>query len=481
MTERRLDRWFWAGGIAVSGGVAVQAWLSRAFIYGEGHAARPIVPFVVVFLLTGAAYAIAVFAGAKISSAPSRRASVALWGLALLPRLLFVGSNPIQEDDFYRYLWDGAAVLAGVNPYRYAPEEVRRATVEDADPALARLARARTSSPDAGRTFERLNHPNLSTIYPPVSAAVFAISQWLAPWSLTGLRLVLLVFDVGTVALLWRLLGRLGLPRRAWVAYAWCPLVVLSIANTAHGDSIPAFFVTLCLAALIEARPLLAAAALACAALAKLYPLALAPLLFARLARTGRSQLLGGIAVFMLVAAAFGAAIGFPTSLARSGFLAYAKHWVSNGGLFALVASITGDGAARLVCAAAAFGVVAWMTDRVRRADAPAAIVRGFAVVVAAVFCLSPTQFPWYYVWAIPFLCFFPSAPWVLLSGLLGLYYMGFWIEYNLDPISAPLGAAARRWLLVAEYLPFYIWILIDAYRSSSTPSPWAIRFTKLK
>jgi hypothetical protein len=467
MAKRRLAIAFWAAGIAVSGGVAAQAWLSRSFIYGEGHRARPILVFVAVFLASSAAYATSVFASRTLAAPLSRPKVMALWGLALFSRVFFLGSNPIQEDDFYRYLWDGNTVLAGVHPYRYAPEEVQGAAPGDSDAALLRLARERTRSAEARRTFERVNHPQLSTIYPPVSLAVFAISQWLAPWSLTGLRLVFMAFDSGTMVLLWRLLRRLGLPPGAWVAYAWCPLVSLSIVNTAHGDAVPVFFLVLSLSALFEARPLLASAAFSCAALAKLYPFALAPLFFARLARGGRKLAMEGLAVFALTAAAFCAAIGVPATNERSGLLNYAERWHNNGGLFSLFEAMIGGGAARLVSAVGALGAVAYATLRARRAEAPEAILRGFAFVLAAIFCLSPCQFPWYYVWLIPFLCFFPSAPWVLLCGLLGLYYLDFWIEYNLDPVSEPLGAAARRSVLLAEYLPFYVWLLVGAYRSS--------------
>ena len=35
---------------------------------------------------------------------------------------MFVGSTPIYEDDWNRYLWDGAVTVEGYNPYEYAPE-----------------------------------------------------------------------------------------------------------------------------------------------------------------------------------------------------------------------------------------------------------------------------------------------------------------------------------------------------------------------
>ena len=43
--------------------------------------------------------------------------------------------------------------------------------------------------------------------------------------------------------------------------------------------------------------------------------------------------------------------------------------------------------------------------------------------MTGAVLLFSPTLFPWYLVWIIPFLCFFPNPAWLLLSGLSVLSY----------------------------------------------------------
>ena len=40
---------------------------------------------------------------------------------SILFRLTLLVSAPIQEIDFYRYLWDGRVLWHGLNPYRFAP------------------------------------------------------------------------------------------------------------------------------------------------------------------------------------------------------------------------------------------------------------------------------------------------------------------------------------------------------------------------
>lgn len=457
--ERRT---FWLCGILLCAGIGAEAVLSRSFVYGEGHEARPLPLFMATHLGVSALYACAVWLASRQTSPPSRRSAAALWAMALAPRIFFMDSNPIQEDDFYRYLWDGNVVLAGVNPYNHAPAELADLSGENASPAQQRLLALRDGSPEARRTFDRINHPQYSTVYPPALVGVFALSQVVAPWNLLGLRCAWLVFDAGILIFLWRLLPHLGVPRRLWVAYAWCPLVIKETVNAVHADVVPTFFVIACLYAAATARPLWASAALGAAVLSKLFPLALLPLWGAWLLRGGFRRLATGGAVFVATVAVIGSAAGWPTLTAHSGFLAYAREWWANSALFAALETGWGDRAARGV---AAFGVLAaslWQAFRLRPCDGVASLAWGFFVVTAAIFCLSPAQFPWYFVWVVPFLCLFPSAPWTLLSGLLTLYYANFWILYNVGSLHEGPGGRLWRTVLVIEHLPF---LLFMAYR----------------
>ncbi|CCQ90136.1 hypothetical protein NITGR_250049 [Nitrospina gracilis 3/211] len=66
------------------------------------------------------------------------------------------------------------------------------------------------------------------------------------------------------------------------------------------------------------------------------------------------------------------------------------------------------------------------------------------------VFLLSPVQNPWYLIWVVPYLCFFPWRSWVLLTGLLGFYYLDFYFEYqDMKPLIP--------WIVWIEFTPFYL------------------------
>jgi hypothetical protein len=49
--------------------------------------------------------------------------------------------------------------------------------------------------------------------------------------------------------------------------------------------------------------------------------------------------------------------------------------------------------------------------------------------IVAFAFLLSPTQFPWYYTWLLPLLTIKPRFSLLLLTALLPMYYLRFYLK----------------------------------------------------
>lgn len=147
-------------------------------------------------------------------------------GLAM--RLTWFGAQPPLEDDFCRYLWDGAVVAAGFNPYAFSPEQVAQGA--SMPPALVELAAASRS------TLGRVNFPEYTSIYPAFAQLAFAAAHRLAPWSVDGLRFIFLLADVATLGAILALLSDLGRSRMLAALY-WCnPLVVLASAEALRPD-----------------------------------------------------------------------------------------------------------------------------------------------------------------------------------------------------------------------------------------------------
>lgn len=228
----------------------VIAWLSRQFIFGEAFEQRPIVPILILF-----AVAFVLSLRAAVVAVRLRIGRIFWWailGPAILFRLTLLLSEPIQEIDIYRYLWDGAVLGEGISPFRFAPSEVL--TANDADELsedLARLVAVRDRSPALRETLARIHYGELPTIYPPVSQLVFAAVSRLTPADatlaqrVTAMKLAIVLFDLVTIAVLCRLL-LVARRHPGWcVAYAWCPLVMKEFANSGHLDSIAVCLATL--------------------------------------------------------------------------------------------------------------------------------------------------------------------------------------------------------------------------------------------
>lgn len=175
-------------------------------------------------------------------------------GGALLFRFILLWSNPIQEADFYRYLWDGKSVAAGVDPYTWPPLAVWNAVGSpESRPDLQRLVQLRDSSAAATTILGRVHFAELTTIYPPVSQAVFAAAalstdpQAELSTHVVMLKIWLLAFDLAALGLLIRLLRQTGRPESWSLIYGWCPLVLKECANSAHADCIAVALVLLAL------------------------------------------------------------------------------------------------------------------------------------------------------------------------------------------------------------------------------------------
>jgi hypothetical protein len=329
---------------------------------------------------------------APLSGAPPR--FTPLWiviGVALLARLSLIPSEPTLSEDLYRYVWDGRLVARGVNPYVHAPE----------DPSLA---------PFHDHLLERLNHPEVPTIYPPAAELFFGAVARIEP-SPRAFKLAMLPLEAALWIALLFLLGRRGLAGERLLLFAWNPLVVIESYGSGHLDLMTAAFLVLALAMSEAKRAASAGVALAVAILTKYTPLLLVPYLL----RKRAVALLG-------VAAAVAALLYIPFVDAGAslwtGLATYAAHWEFNGSLYAILraAGATEKGS-RLILAAVLAVAALWISLRSRSAT-------GAALGLYTAYLLaSPTVYPWYLVPVAALLPLHPNAGLLAFSGLAALSY----------------------------------------------------------
>lgn len=241
-------------GIASTVGYYIIASVSSLFELDNPGVSRPILPVLGLFAVLFCIYLFAMLLIAKNESlqTESPKLIFILFTFGLLFRVLFIFSEPIQEVDIYRYIWDGQVVAAGHNPYEFPPQAILHPEIETG-----------VDLPDTEGLTEvaqNIHFANLSTPYPPVSQAVFTFTAWITPDSasardyLLPMKTVLVLFDIGIAFAILFLLKLTAKPLSLFVAYWWCPLAVKEIANSGHLDSIAIFFCIMSLALLAKSR-----------------------------------------------------------------------------------------------------------------------------------------------------------------------------------------------------------------------------------
>jgi hypothetical protein len=391
---------------------------------------------------------------------------IVITGLAA--RLLLFTSEPILEDDYQRYLWDGAVTAAGNNPYAVAPQDARRLSEQS---ALGRLAG------EAGVVIARINHPDLKTIYPPVAQGAFALANFVSPFSLASWRAVLLAFDLATLVLILLLLRETGRSPLWSTLYWWNPLVIKELFNSAHMDAVLFPFMLAALLFTIRKRNQLASASLAFAAGAKIWPILLLPLILRSLISQPRK-----FAAALLIVGGFGALWATPILLGSldSGFgtAAYVANWQTNSAVFPAlesgavallavfgVSDVMGVPITRTIIAptiiALALGGLA-LALSLKPLDSADDLIGRAGVLVAALVLLSPAQFPWYATWFAPFLAFRPWFGFLVLTATAPLYYT-YYMSFYFAALGEP--EAYKRYIVWIIWVPVWAALVLEAVR----------------
>jgi hypothetical protein len=382
--------------------------------------------FTAFYVLAGAGFALLATAA---TSLPLRGALVA----AVLLRLILLPMTPSLSDDYHRYVWDGRVQLAGVNPYKHRP-------FDDALDDVRSVGR------------DRVNHPELRTIYPPLTQAVFAgvavVSRILGQddamtpgTEVVLFKLVFGAFDLATAGAVW-LLAAARLRRRAIVLYLLCPAVILPTWESAHAEAAAVFFCVLAAAQLVRRRDAWAGVALGIAAALKVTPLALlVPALLG--GRASPARLLAGFLPaflipylpYVLTGGAFG-------SLFESG-----STWTGGSLLFRLLGAATTPEAARWLALAVFAGGALWIARRLRGRDRTA---EAFAWTFTLLVLCLPVVHAWY--WLAPLALGLAAGLWLpLLIGMLAPP-----VEYLPHAVSAVRAQAMSEayWVLPAGRAP---------------------------
>jgi hypothetical protein len=304
----------------------------------------------------------------------------------------------------------------------------------------------------------RINNKAVPSPYPPLAQLGGLLGALLTPASPLGVKLIATAADLATIGALLRLLAAAGRPAGRVLVYAWHPLVVLAFSHSGHNDALMVAPLVLALALAARGRRWTPAPLLALAALAKVLPLLVLPLLPRRLS-PGPTLLLGATVAaawlpFLLLG---GGAIG--------SIVTYLSAWADNDSLHALLRLGLGEAGAKAVSLALLVGGVALLALHPHLRGRPlwwqVYVVFGGAIVLAS------TVHAWYLTWLLPPLAVhleatdgrpwlgpLPALGWLLFSGLVALTYLTY------DTHQWQL------WISVAEYAPLYGLLAAGAMRA---------------
>lgn len=397
-----------------------------------------------------APYLLLFLAGAAISLLAARILSVSGGFLLLAGALLratLLAREPALSDDVFRYLWDGRVSAAGLSPYAFAP----------GDPAVSGLAPELAS---------KVAHRDIVTVYPPVAQAAFRVfgSRQLLAW-----KAFAAAADLSVVAILWNS----GWPGAGFAAalYAFHPLPVTEAAGEGHLDSVGVALLLASLAYLARGRRGFAGIAFAMSVLTKYVSLAAAiPVL-----RRGRGRFL---AAALLCAAVLWVAATREGASPAGGMNEYASRWEFNSpiylGTVRLVDTLELPRKAKdaFIALKEEWGHPPWTqgifpyfyTAFFARAILAAFLVVALFVIgrrvrvleasvfasLAALLLLSPTLYPWYLLWVLPFAGMRREPAFLFLSFAVPVSY----------GLLYPLPGVPPGVILLAEYVPFFALLL---------------------
>jgi len=430
---------------------------------------RPIRTFVAVSMLAGLFYLACVHLILKKNL--SRDWVLALISVGFVMRLVSFFSNPILEDDFYRYLWDGGVTASGHNPYQYIPDDVFYFHEPMAVPSeLVTLA------DESGNVAVRVNHSDLGTIYPPVAQGAFATAYLISPWNTMAWRAVLFFCDVTVVFLLFRLLMNAGLSPQYLGIYLLNPLVIKETYNSLHMDLLVIPFLLFAILRITSNGHVRAGFAVAAAIGCKLWPLILVPTLYRHRPPSFKKLVMVTVCSAIVLILWAWPMLAAVQSGSSSGFFAYGDRWEMNDALFMvfdwIIQTVSGPlGASKnntdwMVRVTIALLLIAWTLWHCRTESKTIPdLANRWVLIIGALFLLSPTQFPWYFIWVLPFLTLAPRYSFLVLTAMLPMYYLKFY--YN---AVGDVDFFHNR-LVWLEYAPTFGLILWEFFQYRKTES----------
>ncbi len=347
----------------------------------------------------------------------------------LVFRFTLISTEPSTSNDVYRYLWEGKVIANGFNPYVLSPDNSSLKNLND-------------------NVYQKVTYKNIPAIYPPASQLVFTISHFVFGESLTGLKIIYLIFELFTMIFLLKLLLLKKKKLYLLILYAWLPLPIMEYFINAHLDVIGLTFFIMFLFYIEKEKIWISSFTFALAFLSKLFPIILFPLVVKKLG-IRKSLIFTGI--FLFVSLIFYIPFVYNDIHILTALTNYLSNWEFNGSVYQILKIFfINTKIVHLLCGILLVVSVLIISFRYKN------FINAVVAAIICFFIFNSTLYPWYLGWLAilnPFVEFYS-----ILSLLFTINFSNFtpmaavWHEY--------------RWVLIVEYVPFYLLLLWDLFEN---------------
>ena len=359
-----------------------------------------------------------------------------IWGfLFQLPGLF---CDPLLDDDYFRYLWDGYVFATTGNPYVTIPASYFSVGL----PA------------DMEMILNRINYPDIPTIYGSLCQYLFLIANYFRPHQVFVLKALLLCANTMSALMMLRLTRP-----SYFLLFAWCPLLIIQSVYELHMDAFGMFLLIVAIylyattnpkASIDQSKHMIA---MIFSGLAIATKILAAPIVFMMLIRYRLKYwfLLLATIAFMYAPLSLMTQLHNPHEINM-----FFSNWIFNSSAYELFQYFIGPIAGRLLSLFLFASLIAYLCidqqkgiKRIPRGD----------IILGVLFLLSPVMNPWYLVWLLPFAAIYPARwSWIALMAVNLSYINGYYmVSEHLAPYQIPLI------IQVIEYGAVFLAALIDA------------------
>ncbi len=370
-------------------------------------------------------------------------------------RLLFLYSDPLLSNDYYRFIWDGRLFLNGLNPYLRTPVEL----MKDSQGIF----------PDMPLLFEGMGSlsQNNYTCYPPLNQLVFAGTTCIFPDSIMAnifsMKLLILLAEIGTMYFGMKILQLLKLNIHNILIYSLNPFIIIELTGNIHWEGLMIFFIIASVYFLLKEKMILAGLFMAMAISMKLIPIIFLPFLLRKIP-------LSKLLVFY-VSTLFFFVCSYVPFLRGEAFnniidtvSLYFDHFEFNASLFYLIREIgyafkgwniirTAGPVLTIIS-----GCIIWYFALKKENVTWKNVLKNMLFALTIYYLMATTVHPWYISTLLVLSVFTGHRYVVLWSGLIMLSYFA----YSLD------GFKENLYLTMFEYLLVYALFFYEIFKGPS-------------